>query len=246
MNAKRNVKFLKFSPKCDVFSAGIIFYYMLTGIIPYDGDDFNEVLENNKRAVINFNIKQLETVNRTEMELLTRMLELDIEKRPTAKECLNHPYFGEEISFGSEENLLNDSSSETIQDGIHSEKIRKIQKKYSIKPKKFRDINSSQISKKQDHDEANRSSKNTFRIKSIRSSKFTRSRRSTRTNSSNKKQQFEVSEKSHNSIYRRALMRGINNRKKVKIPKRLRLRANSGSIKSSRAELSNLTTKFMD
>ena len=241
INAKKKQKSLKLTPKSDVFSAGIIFYYMLTGIIPYDGDDFSEVLKNNKRAIIDFNIKELETVNPTEMNLLRSMLNLNIEKRLTAKECLNHPYFVEEICVGSEENLLDDSSSEIIEDGIHSEKIRKIQNKYNIKPKKFRDINTSQIIKKQHQDEANRPPKNIFRITSISTSKFTGSKKSIMTQSSNKNNK-QIERK--NSIYRRALMKGINSTKKVKLPKVSR--ENSLSAWSGREGLSNLTTKFMD
>ena len=177
VNSKNSNQKEKFTPKCDVFSAGIIFYYMLTGIIPYDGDDFNEVLENNKRGIIDFDIEQLESVDEVQMDLLRRMLELDIEKRLSATECLNHPYFGEEISVGSEENLMDDSSSEIIEEGIHSEKIRKIQNKYNIKPKKFRDINNSfqlnlQICRKEDQNRPNKSSYNNDKNKNLLASKL--------------------------------------------------------------------------
>jgi len=39
INAKRGEN-VKYSTKCDVFSVGIIFFFMLTGKIPYDGEDF--------------------------------------------------------------------------------------------------------------------------------------------------------------------------------------------------------------
>lgn len=37
----------KFTTKCDVFSAGAIFFFMLTGRIPYEGKDFQEILQSN-------------------------------------------------------------------------------------------------------------------------------------------------------------------------------------------------------
>jgi serine/threonine protein kinase len=66
---------------------------MLTGKIPYDGEDFHEVLENNKKAVIDFTINELTKVPRVTFSLLQSMLELSPEDRPTAKECLEHEYF---------------------------------------------------------------------------------------------------------------------------------------------------------
>lgn len=92
INAKKGVN-VHYSPKCDVFSVGIIFFFMLTGTIPYDGEDFEEVLENNKKAVINFKVKELKNVTPIAMDLLRKMLELEPDSRPTAAECLKHEYF---------------------------------------------------------------------------------------------------------------------------------------------------------
>jgi len=92
INAKKGVN-IHYSPKCDVFSVGIIFFFMLTGKMPYDGEDFEEVLENNKRAVINFKVRELKNVTPIAYDLLTKMLELEPENRPTALQCLEHDYF---------------------------------------------------------------------------------------------------------------------------------------------------------
>lgn len=92
INAKKGAN-VHYSTKCDVFSVGIIFFFMLTGKIPYDGKDFESVLENNKKAKINFKIKELKKVQKVPMDLLKKMLELDPADRPTAAECLEHEYF---------------------------------------------------------------------------------------------------------------------------------------------------------
>jgi calcium-dependent protein kinase len=92
INAKRGAN-VHYSTKCDVFSVGIIFFFMLTGKIPYDGADFQEVLDNNKKAVIDFNVKELKYITPIALNLLKNMLELDPEDRPTAKEALKHQYF---------------------------------------------------------------------------------------------------------------------------------------------------------
>ncbi len=46
----------RFCPKVDVFSAGIIFYIMVTGKSPFKGGSFHEILNNNKKCVIDFHV----------------------------------------------------------------------------------------------------------------------------------------------------------------------------------------------
>jgi serine/threonine protein kinase len=92
INAKRGAN-VHYSTKCDVFSVGIIFFFMLTGKIPYDGADFQEVLDNNKKAIINYNVKELKYVTPVAMDLLRNMLELNPDDRPSALDCLKHEYF---------------------------------------------------------------------------------------------------------------------------------------------------------
>lgn len=108
INAKRGEN-VKYNTKCDVFSVGIIFFFMLTGKIPYDGDDFQQVLENNKKATIDFNIKELKNVTPVALELLKKMLNLNPNFRPSAAECLKHEYF---TSVGKASFILDDDEDE--------------------------------------------------------------------------------------------------------------------------------------
>jgi serine/threonine protein kinase len=38
----------------DIYSAGLIFYFMLTGIMAFDGNDTLDILKNNKKAKLDF------------------------------------------------------------------------------------------------------------------------------------------------------------------------------------------------
>ena len=48
---------------CDIFSVGMIFFFMLTGVIPYDGEDIYEIMKHNKKADIDFTIPELKKID---------------------------------------------------------------------------------------------------------------------------------------------------------------------------------------
>lgn len=102
INADKEDKNLRFSSKSDVFSAGIIFYFMLTGKIPYDGKSFSDVLKNNKRATIDFNVPCLSRVPPKARNLLENMLRVNEYERFSPEECLGHPYFTDSPELGQE------------------------------------------------------------------------------------------------------------------------------------------------
>lgn len=111
INAPSNEN-IHYSPQCDVFSAGVIFYILLTERSPFDGKSFKEILQKNKQCKIDFKNPKLKK-NKAALDLLMRMLENDPEKRITAKEALQHKFFTDleetnmviEQDPGSEHNL---------------------------------------------------------------------------------------------------------------------------------------------
>ena len=70
--------------KCDVFSAGIIFYILLTGVAPFQGKDYKEVLKANKNCTINFNLNAINSTDEHLQDLLEKMLDLEPENRPSS------------------------------------------------------------------------------------------------------------------------------------------------------------------
>lgn len=119
----------KFTTKCDIFSTGVIFFFMLTGKIPYEGQRFEEVIESNKRAVINFEIKELSSVPEHAMSLLRNMLEVDPEKRLSAEDCLKHKFFGPELSSASELDSTDEGPLHSLSEGMREIK-NKINNKF--------------------------------------------------------------------------------------------------------------------
>ena len=90
INAPNNQN-IHYTPKCDVFSAGVIFYILLTERSPFDGKSFREILQKNKKCKINFDHKSLNSKSPA-VDLLKMMLEKDPKKRISAADALKHPF----------------------------------------------------------------------------------------------------------------------------------------------------------
>lgn len=91
INAPSNEN-IHYTPKCDVFSAGIIFFILITGKSPFDGKSFQEILNQNKACKIDFKNPKLHKFPNL-ITLLQKMLEVNPNDRYSAAECLNHPFF---------------------------------------------------------------------------------------------------------------------------------------------------------
>lgn len=91
INAPSNEN-IHYSPKCDVFSAGIIFYILITGKSPFDGKSFQEILNQNKACKIDFKNPKLNKFPHV-VGLLQKMLDVNPSTRFSAKEALNHEFF---------------------------------------------------------------------------------------------------------------------------------------------------------
>lgn len=84
----------KYNCKADIFSAGTIFYIMLTGSVPFSAKTYEGLVEANMRCKIDFNFDSSKyTISDESLDLLKRMLDPNPDKRPSAVECLDHPIF---------------------------------------------------------------------------------------------------------------------------------------------------------
>ena len=86
--------------QADVFSAGVIFYIILTGRSLFKGDNPEEILEKNTKCQYSFNDSQWKQISPAAKDLVTELLKENPEERITPSEALQHPWFSDENKDG--------------------------------------------------------------------------------------------------------------------------------------------------
>nr|CAD7587353.1 unnamed protein product [Timema genevievae] len=83
----------------DMWSLGVTTYVLLTGFSPFGGETDQETFCNISRAQLDFPEELFEDVSEQAQDFIRKMLVRDPTARPTAKECLRHPWFTSQISL---------------------------------------------------------------------------------------------------------------------------------------------------
>ena len=101
--------------KCDLWSLGIIIYKLFFGKPPYSGVTetalINNIVNGGKKFIKSTNIKELD-------DLINKLLEIEIDKRLSWDEYLNHPFF----KYKRNINLIYETDKDNIEN-IFGEKF---------------------------------------------------------------------------------------------------------------------------
>lgn len=83
----------EYNEKCDLWSTGVVLYYLITKTFPFNGENIDQILENIDKNNIDKNHPLLMEKSEELRDLINKLLEKNIDKRISAKEALVHKWF---------------------------------------------------------------------------------------------------------------------------------------------------------
>jgi calcium-dependent protein kinase len=119
----------KYNEKCDIWSCGVIMYILLCGQPPFNGRNDFEIMENVKIASYSFG-KKFAKISKEAIDLIKCMLEVDINKRISAKECLAHNWFSMKIE--KRESQINTDIIQNLKKFNYKNKLQEAVYKYFV------------------------------------------------------------------------------------------------------------------
>ena len=81
-----------YTEKCDLWSAGVIMYIILSGQPPFGGRNEKQIMDNVQNGKFNFNNKVWSNVSQDAKDLINSLLERDVSKRLSAEQALSHKW----------------------------------------------------------------------------------------------------------------------------------------------------------
>ena len=86
-----------YNEKCDLWSCGVILYFMLCGKVPFNGKNEKELFENINKGKYDLESYPWGIISENAKDLIKKLLILDTKKRLSAEEALKHSWFNIEI-----------------------------------------------------------------------------------------------------------------------------------------------------
>ena len=101
-----------YNEKCDLWSCGVILYMLLSSTPPFGGDTDEEIIKNVKTGVYSLKGDPWDNISKKAKDLISNLLEVDVNKRFSAEQALNHPWFKslktrETVNALKDETLIN-------------------------------------------------------------------------------------------------------------------------------------------
>ena len=87
-----------YNEKCDTWSCGVIMYILLSQRPPFGGRNDKEIMDNVKKGTYDLQSPPFNKLSESGIDLINKLLTIDVDKRISAEEALNHPWFKENKS----------------------------------------------------------------------------------------------------------------------------------------------------
>ena len=87
------VSYGEYNKSCDIWSCGVIMYYLLSGRFPFEGENQEEIINKIYESKFDFNKKYFNDISEEAKDLISKCLKNQTTKRITIEEALNHKFF---------------------------------------------------------------------------------------------------------------------------------------------------------
>ena len=87
-----------YNEKCDLWSCGVIMYILLSARPPFGGEDDVDIMERVATGEYDLESPPFDKVSPSALDLIKKLLTMDVDKRINAEQALNHQWFKEQKS----------------------------------------------------------------------------------------------------------------------------------------------------
>lgn len=111
-----------YDQSCDIWSAGVMLYILLSGVPPFYGNTDADILDSVRQGVYTFDIPEFQGVSNHPKDLIKKMITKP-EKRLTAQQVLEHEWMKAELPNNNIPLKLN---VETLKNFQNHNKLKKV------------------------------------------------------------------------------------------------------------------------
>ena len=90
-----------YTSKCDIWSMGVVLYILLSGQVPFPGEDASKIINAVKKGEFTFQHDGFAQVSDLAKDLICKCLAKDPSQRCTAEEALAHPWFSSDAQLST-------------------------------------------------------------------------------------------------------------------------------------------------